>query len=104
MSPYTHTAATLGAVGSVGSGRSAFEQSARTLPGVSMPSSVVRSTMLMAVSMAHALASFLMERVARDEARPTAPTSSTPGSPWRKRRSEAGLASGRVTVGLTHLL
>ena len=45
-----------GSVGSAGSGRSALAHSARTLPGVSAPSSVVRSTMRMARSIAHALA------------------------------------------------
>src|SRR3954447_14682796 len=40
---YTQTAATEGTLGLLGSGRTAFEASAATLPGVSWPSSVVRS-------------------------------------------------------------
>jgi hypothetical protein len=45
--------------------------------------------MLIAVSMAQALAVVLMLRVASAAARASAPTWSTPGSPCRKRRSEA---------------
>jgi hypothetical protein len=74
-------AATAGAEASDGSGRIAFAHSERTLPGVSAPSSVVRSTMLMAVSIAQALAVVLMLRVASDAARASAPTWSTPDSP-----------------------
>src|SRR4051812_43344053 len=70
--------------------------SARTLPGVSAPSSVVRSTMEMARSIASALADFLIDRVARRAARSSAPTWSTPGRPCRKRRSSA--APVRVSV------
>ena len=47
-----------------GSGRIALAHSERTLPGVSAPSSVVRSTIEIAVSIAHALAVVLMLRVA----------------------------------------
>ena len=43
--------------------------------------------MPIAASMAHAFAVVLMLRVASDDARPSAPTWSTPGSPCRKRRS-----------------
>src|SRR5918992_1029468 len=43
-------AATAGQVGSAGSGRIPLAHSARTLPGVSCPSSVVRSTMRTAAS------------------------------------------------------
>ena len=81
------------AVGSAGSGRWALAQSARTLPVVSAPSSVVRSTMRMARSIAHALALVLIERVLSVAARASAPTWSTPGSPRRKgpqRRLRAG--------------
>ena len=80
---------------SVGSGRTALAHSERTLPGVSAPSRVVRSTMLIAVSIAHALAVVLMLRVASPAARPSAPTWSTPGRPCRKRRS---VALSRVDV------
>ena len=51
-------------MGSLGSGRIAFAHSERTLPGVSAPSSVVRSTMRIAVSSAQALLVVLMLRVA----------------------------------------
>ena len=49
---YTQTAATAGIEGFTGSGRMAFEQSAATLPGVSWPSSVVRSIIRTASSSA----------------------------------------------------
>ena len=88
-SGYTQTAATIGAVGSAGSGRLALAHSARTLPGVSWPSSVVRSIIEMAVSSAHCLAVVLMDRLASMAARASAPTRSTPGSPCRNPRSEA---------------
>src|SRR3954465_5741006 len=80
------TAATWGAVRSVGSGRRALAARLRTLPGVSAPSSVVRSTIEIAVSIAHALAVVLIERVPSWAARASAPTWSTPGRPWRKAR------------------
>ena len=53
-----------GSFGSHGSGRIAFEQSAATLPGVSEPSSVVRSMQRIASSSAKTFASFLIERFA----------------------------------------
>ena len=93
-SGYTQTAATGGTLGSLGSGRIALAQSERTLPCVSAPSSVVRSTMRIAVSSAQALLVVLMLRVASPAARASAPTWSTPGRPCRKRRSDA---SSRVT-------
>ena len=83
-----------GAAGSLGSGRIALAQSERTLPCVSAPSRVVRSTMRIAVSSAQALLVVLMLRVASPAARASAPTWSTPGRPCRKRRSDA---SSRVT-------
>ena len=67
-------APTLGTVKSVGSGRTAFEQSARTLPAVSAPSKVVRSTIEIAVSIAQRLLVVLMLRVANIAARASAPT------------------------------
>src|SRR5215469_11716645 len=84
-----HTAATGGTDGSSGSGWSALAHSPRTFPGVSAPSSVVRSTIVTAISSAHSLASRLIERVARDAARSCAPTWSTPGRPCRICRSAA---------------
>src|SRR5262245_43601121 len=72
-----HTAPTLGIVGSVGSGRTALAHIATTLPGVSLPSRVVRSMQRMARSSAHSLASRLIERLASDAARSSRPTAST---------------------------
>src|SRR3954451_9275389 len=80
------TAATCGVVGSPGSGRRALAASERTLPGVSEPSSVVRSTIEIAVSIAQALAVVLIERVPSTFARFSAPTWSTPGRPCRNAR------------------
>src|SRR4051812_6207261 len=88
------TAATWGAVGSLGSGRRAWAARLRTLPGVSAPSSVVRSTIEIAVSIAQALAVVLIDRVPSTAARASAPTWSTPGSPCRKARNAE---SDRVT-------
>src|SRR3954451_6586729 len=85
-SPYTQTAATAGQVRSSGSGRRALAASERTLPGVSDPSSVVRSTIEIAVSIAHALAVVLIERVPSTFTRFSAPTWSTPGRPCRNAR------------------
>jgi len=81
MSPYTQTAAGRGVVGSLGSGARARVASPRTLPGVSEPSSVVRSIIEMARSIAHRLLSVLMLRVRSPAARASQPTWSTPGSP-----------------------
>src|SRR5665647_723194 len=75
------TAATWGVAGSPGSGAIALAHIDRTLPSVSAPSSVVRSIMLMAVSIAQAFEVVLMERVPNPAARESAPTRSTPGSP-----------------------
>src|SRR5579875_2178893 len=80
-----HTAATGETAGSEGSGRRALAQRARTFPGVSAPSRVVRSTQRTARSRAASLASRLMDRAASRAARASAPTWSTPGSPCRKR-------------------
>src|ERR687894_2156263 len=88
------TAATCGVVGSPGSGRRALAARLRTLPGVSAPSSVVRSTIEIAVSMAQALAVVLIDRVPSTPTRASAPTWSTPGRPCRKARKAA---SERVT-------
>src|SRR5918994_6830676 len=75
-------AAGRGVLGSLGSGTSALVARPRTRPGVSAPSSVVRSIIEMAVSMAHALLVVLIDRVASEAARSSQPTWSTPGSPW----------------------
>ena len=55
-----------GTLGSSGSGRIALPASARTLPGVSAPSSVVRSTHRIARSSAAAFDDVLIERPASD--------------------------------------
>ena len=67
-------APTEGTVESVGSGLTALAQSVFIFPGVSAPSSVVRSTMLIAISIAQALLEVLMLRVASIAARASAPT------------------------------
>ena len=61
-------------LGSVGSGRTALLQSAATLPGVSWPSSVVRSQQRIASSSAQSFDSFLMLRFASAAARSSTPT------------------------------
>src|SRR3954470_16624279 len=73
---YTQTAAPDGIAGSLGSGRIAFELSAATFPGVSAPSSVVRSVQRIASSSAQTFASFLIERLARLAARSSSATAS----------------------------
>ena len=68
------SAATDGVPGAVGAGCRPLAHSARTLPGVSAPSSVVRATMRMARSIAHALDVVLIERVPSMAARASTPT------------------------------
>src|ERR1700694_4137446 len=70
------TAATGGTSGSK-LGRRAFWQSEATLPGVSLPSSVVRSTMETAVLSPQSLELFLMLRVWNLATRSSIPTWST---------------------------
>src|SRR6185295_1362268 len=70
------TAATDGTLASLGSGRIAFDESAATLPGVSCPSSVVKSIIRTARSSAKTLASRLIERFASDAARSSRATAS----------------------------
>src|SRR5579875_1472843 len=101
-SGYTQTAATGGAPKP---GRRALAASARTLPGVSCPSSVVRSIMEIARSIAARLLSALTDRLASASARARAPTSSTPGSPRRNRRSDCPLSHIRplsLTMAIPH--
>src|ERR687897_1755725 len=90
-------AATGGHDGAGGSGRRPLAHIARTLPGVSWPSSVVRSTIRTARSSANALAVVLIDRVASPAARASTPTWSTAESPWRNRRrvSFDAVTSGR---------
>src|SRR5438270_7920159 len=74
-------AATLGTEGSGGSGRVPFEQRAATLPGVSAPSSVVRSIIRIASSSAQTLEAFLIERLPSEAARSSTATWSTVRTP-----------------------
>src|SRR5450755_3456514 len=79
-----------------------FAHNARTLPWVSWPSSVVRSIIEIAVSIAQRFASVLTERVDSAAARAWAPTWSTPGSPCKNRRSaESELVT---SAGITDVL
>src|SRR5439155_1073690 len=92
------TAATLGTEASPGCGRTALEHMAATFPGVSAPSSVVRSMQRMARSRAHSFADFLIDRVARAEARSSTPTWSTVRTP---RITEPRWVSSTAVVTLT---
>jgi len=71
-------AATLGMDGSPASGRIPFAHSARILPSVSFPSSVVRSIIRIARSSAQSFDSFLIERLFSFATRSSTPTWSTP--------------------------
>ena len=57
-------AATLGMLGSAGSGCMPLAHRARTLPSVSLPSSVVRSIIRIARSSAHSFDAFLIDHAA----------------------------------------
>ena len=70
-------AATLGIVGSPGFGWMPLAHSARTLPGVSLPSRVVRSIIRIARSRAHSFEAFLMLRFWSVATRSSAATWST---------------------------
>ena len=87
---YTQTAATDGMDGSDGSGRSALDDRAATLPGVSAPSSVVRSMQRIARSSACIFVSRLIERFASSPARASTPTASI--DPTRGIRGSRGSA------------
>src|SRR5256885_5703002 len=108
LSGYTHTAATDGMVESPGLGRMALAHIAATLPGVSAPSSVVRSMHRTPRSSAQSLEDFLIERLASEAARSSAPTSSTLRTPrisdprWVRERAVAmlGLCDGMKGVSL----
>src|SRR5213080_4319250 len=107
-SGYTHTAATDGMVASPAFGRIALAYIAATLPGVSAPSSVVRSMHRTARSSAHSFDDFLIERLASAAARSSAPTSSTLRTPriseprWVSERAVAmlGLCDGMKRTSL----
>ena len=91
------TAATAGTLGSTGSGRIAFAQSADTLPGVSAPSSVVRSIMRTTRSRACSFDARLIERLASSALRASRATAST--APARAIRGSKG-SKPRATVGV----
>ena len=74
ISLYTQIAPTDGTAKSVGSGLTAFAQSALTFPAESAPSRVVKSTILMAISIAQALLVVLILLVASMAALESAPT------------------------------
>src|ERR671922_205113 len=82
------SAATEGTPASDGSGRIAFEASEATLPGVSAPSSVVRSVMRTARSSANTFDSRLIERFASVAARSSSATASI--EPIRGSRGSSG--------------
>src|SRR6266566_7080529 len=100
---YTQTAATDGMVESPGLGRMALAHIAATLPGVSAPPSVVRSMHRTPRSSAQSLEDFLIERLASEAARSSAPTSSTLRTPriseprWV---SESAVAMGGLCDGM----
>src|ERR1043166_7518161 len=77
MFGYTHTAAHGGAAYFGSAGWSALRQRYATLPGVSLPSSVVRSIMLTARRSPASLALVLMLRLVNDPARSSTMTWST---------------------------
>src|SRR3954453_16960332 len=74
---YTHTAATEGISGMAGAGQTAFAHRCRTLPCVSEPSRVVRSTIDTASRMPCCFAVVLIERLPSVAARSSMPTRST---------------------------
>src|SRR6266567_1713426 len=95
-------AATDGIVGSPGLGRIPFAHNAAILPGVSMPSRVVRSMHRIARSSAHSLEAFLIERLASDAARSSAPTWSTLRTPRMsdpRCESDRAVATDQIVEG-----
>ena len=80
-----------------GSGRRAFEAIAAALPGVSEPSSVVRSVVRIASWSAQTFASRLIERFASDAARSSSATAST--APIRGRRASSGSSNPAGNAG-----
>src|SRR5262245_8307109 len=90
-------AATDGTVASDGSGRMPFEVSAATLPGVSAPSSVVRSIIRTARSSANSFASRLIDRFASVPARSSSATAST--EPIRGSRGSSGSSNPVASTG-----
>ena len=85
---YTQIAAQLGTDGSAGSGWIALAASAATLPGVSEPSSVVRSITRTASASAKSFDSFLIDRFDSAAARSSSATWSI--APMRGSRGSSG--------------
>ena len=75
----------------------AFEAIAAALPGVSAPSSVVRSVVRMARTSAQTFASRLIERFASDAARSSSATAST--APIRGSRASSGSSNPVGSAG-----
>src|SRR5688572_3647442 len=105
---YTQIAATEGMSASLGSGRMPLELSAATFPGVSAPSSVVRSIMRIARSSANTFDSRLIERFERTSARSSSATASTEprrgsrgSSGSSKPPGSAGAVVTRLSLGIT---
>src|SRR5579872_3764188 len=98
------TAATDGTLGSDTSGVTALRHSCSTRPGVSLPSSVVRSMHAIASRRPTTLACFLMLRVLSCAARSSSPTASTGTNAicfrFGKRRSDSAV----MTAGTERLL
>src|SRR3954447_2098322 len=94
---YTQTAAHDGISGREGSGTTAFAHRWRTLPGVSAPSSVVRSIIEVAMRMPSRLAVVLIERLPRAAARSSTPTRLT-GMRERLMEKECGTSGGRLRL------
>ena len=87
---------------STGSGRIAFEQSAATFPGVSCPSSVVRSIIRIASSSACTFDSRLIDRFASVAARSSRATAST--EPTRGSRGPDGSSKPPTSAGALAML
>ena len=83
----------VGIVGSPACGRIALAHSARILPGVSFPSSVVRSIIRIARSSAHSFDAALIERRRSESTRSSTPTWSTGVTRPRRLPSEPARAS-----------
>src|SRR5438045_4633558 len=91
-------AATDGIDASPGCGRMPLAHRAVILPGVSEPSRVVRSMQRIARSSAQSLDDFLIERLASEAARSSAPPSCTLRTPrMRKPRAERERAGAPVS-------
>ena len=78
-------------------GRIAFDERAATFPGVSWPSSVVRSIIRTARSRANTFASRLIDRLASEAARSSSATAST--DPIRGSRGSSGSSKPRGRTG-----